>query len=373
MTEQKTESGSRMIPGGSRQGCGLIALIVLMATWILGGIVAVQAIGWVTEQSIMDESLLFPDFRWVLIVGFVLMVGVPLLIATASISIPRMKIIFRTWTMAAMFTLFMLPSRLVVLNSADLISFMRLGGMCLYLLLFWRWIKPEKGNGWAGTGLALIVGAVGLIPWIRWGALGSFSDILLNGMVAILFGVCTGLTIQTSLYWVVQKSDRPYGIVDVIVDGLVSVLALLMMVTGLGQIGTQWMLAAALPILGLAGAAISYLGMYSKSKSQNWLAVSALFALGTAGPLMWVDADELGLIFTGSAGELIEFVGKAASQNFLLGISTIILAILIWRYARHLQQTWLNWSGAGIFVIGLIVLQLAVSYTHLTLPTIYSV
>jgi len=355
-SEAVYEQGEQRNP---RQGCGLVALFVLTGMWIVGAIIAAQAIGWIIEQSLMDGSFAIPDIRWLILTGFALMIGIPLAIETASISLPRARMIFRTWTMAAVFSLFMVPSRLVEISAANWIAVLRLAGMILFLGFLWRWIKPETGKGWNGIWLAFIAGGIGLIPWIQWGALGSVSDLLLNGMVAVLFGICAALVLQSSLFWQVQKADRPYGIVDIILDGGVGAMALLIMVTGLGQIGTQWMLAAAIPVLGFVGAAISYWGMRSEGKLQNWLALGLLFAFGSAGPLIWVDADELGFTFTGGTGDLFDFVVQATKQNLLINLITLAIAVVLWKYAGRRISKWVGWGSAALISLGLIIFQLA--------------
>ena len=123
------------------RGCGLVALLTLMVVWVLAGTWAVTAISWVTEQTIFEASFSTFDCRWLLGVGYVIMLGVPLGVATVAVRSPRSKALYRTWFMAVLFVLALVPGRVPRLIDAQTVAVLQILGMVLYLLLLTRWLR----------------------------------------------------------------------------------------------------------------------------------------------------------------------------------------------------------------------------------------
>ena len=321
-------------PRDNRAGCGLVGLFVFAIVWVLGSTILVQVVTWVTEQTLMEGSIGLPDVRWVIALGYAIMVLIPVAISTASVSLPRPKAIYRTWTMAAIFALFVVPARVIFFTQSQLAAVLQIMGMALYLMLLWRWLKPEKGGALRLIWLALIAGGLITLPWALWGALGSPMDILLGLVVALMFGVCAALTIQSGMLKVTQQDPTADQMQNVLMEGLAASLTLAIMATGLGLCGAQLMLVFALPVLGWAVSTLTAAGSW-QTRGQNWLTVSLLLALAAAGPLLWVDPDELALVITGTPGDLISFAAGATLGGLLMGLLLSIIGVSSYKRLRQ--------------------------------------
>jgi len=332
----------------NRAGCGLVGLFVFALVWILGSTAMVQIVTWLTEQAVMDGSIGLPDIRWVIALGYGLMVLVPMAITAAVVALPRPKAIYRTWTMAAIFVLFVVPARVIFFTQAQLTAVLQLLGMALYLMLLWRWLRPEKGGALRLVWLAVIAGGLLTLPWALWGALGSALDALLGLLTAAMFGICAALTIQSGMLKITQQGPGADRMPNVLLEGLAANVALAVMATGLGLTGAQIMLVFALPVLGWAAATLTAAGSW-QNRGQNWLTIALLLAFATAGPLLWVDADELALAITAAPGELIGFAAAATIGAFLIGALFSIIGIFTWPRLRQVQHLPGNVKlGAGI-------------------------
>jgi subtilisin family serine protease len=205
--------------------------------------------------------------------------------------------------------------------------------MSLYLLLLMRWLQhtyPAR-FGWRsgsvrGLWLALLGAPLLLVGWVLWGAVGSPADVLLNGLTAGLFGVCGSLTLQGGLLLATQDADRPYRFGDVLADSLGALITLLIMATGLGQIGIQPVLSITLPLLAPAVVVASLWGR-GQDRAARWVAPAFLLAIAALGPLTFVDPDEMMLVISSSPGDLIGWVSRAAGLGVLMVLTLDVLAL----------------------------------------------
>ncbi len=345
------------------RGCGLVALLTLMVVWVLAGTWAVTAISWVTEQTIFEGSFSTFDFRWLLGVGYVIMLGVPLGVATVAVRSPRSKALYRTWFMAVLFVLALVPGRVPRLIDAQTVAVLQILGMVLYLLLLTRWLRHTYPGrfGWGadargGIWLALLAAPFLLVGWVLWGAMGSPLDVLLNSMTAVLLGVCASLTLQGGLLWATQDVSRPYRLGDVLMDSLGALVALLILVTGLGQVGMQPVLSILLPLL---APVVVILSLWGRGQSQlgRWIASAVLLAMAALGPLVFVDPDEMMLVTSSSAGDLISWVTRAAGLAVLMALTLDVLA-LAWMQ-RLMQGGGISRGVRGLAVVVWAVVVLA--------------
>ncbi|TLN19157.1 hypothetical protein FDZ74_06250, partial [bacterium] len=331
------------------QGCGLILLFFVAIAWLVGMTIITQSVSWVLEQTIF-EGYPTSDIRWTLPLLYGAALLIPLGILSRMVASPRSRLAYRTWSMAAVFALLQAPSRMLALTDAQTVAVVQIGVMAVYLILLnqwlkWKspeWVSPWKSMDWRGIETAILIGLLVSLPWLWWGALGSPLDMVLNLATGLLFGICASWTLYGGLLTATQDTDREYRTADVLIDGLVMALALVIMVTGFGLTGMQWVLLFCLPVLGWAVAMLAQVGK-DVARGQNWAPVALLLGLAAAWPMMMTDPDELALIVSSGAGERIEWVTRAGSIALLMGLMATFLLFSTWRLLK--RRAWLPLSG----------------------------
>ncbi|GAP14442.1 subtilisin-like serine protease [Longilinea arvoryzae] len=325
-----------------RQGCWAIILFILATVWLAAMTVIVQSSGWLLEQTLF-EGYPATDSRWQLPLIYGVSILVPMAFLERKATSPRSKLIYRTLSMAAVFAILQFPARLVALTDAQLVNVLQIAAMLLYLVLINQWLKrvspdwvpPFRKMDWRGLGPAGLIGLLVSIPWLLWGALGSPLDTFLNLVVGLLFGVSASWTVVGGLLIATQRADREYRLADILIDGFGMALALVVMVTGFGQTGMQWVLLYCLPALGFTTAMLSQVGK-EEAKGLNWAPVAVMLGLAAAWPLMLTDPDELAVIVSGGAGERIAWVTRSGGVTFVIeaALSFAFYPLLRWLTRR---------------------------------------
>lgn len=314
------------------RGCGLVTLLILTVVWVFSSTLAVTAISWVVEQGLFEGSLPVPDFRWLLGVGYVVMLGVPLGVLTFAVRSPRSRAVYRTWLMAVLFGLALLPGRVIRITDAQTAAVLQVLGMGLYLLLLLRWLRHTypsrfvKAGAEGGLWLALLAVPLLLVGWVLWGAAGSPMDVFLNIVVVVLLGLCASLTLQGGLLLATQSGEHPYRLGDVVSDSFSALVALLILSAGIGQVGMQPVLLLVLPLLAPAVVVLSLWG-HGQGGGARWMETAFLLAGAVLGPLVFVDPDEMMLVTSMGMGDLISWVFRAAGLQVLMIVVIDLLAL----------------------------------------------
>ncbi|HWQ04191.1 MAG TPA: S8 family serine peptidase [Longilinea sp.] len=326
-----------------RQGCAVFLLFFVAIFWLVGMTVLTQSVSWVLEQTIF-EGYPTQDIRWMfpLLYGAALLI--PFGIMARKITSPRSHLAYRTWGLAAAFAVLQTPSRLLAITDAQTVAVVQTGVMVLYLILLNQWLKrispdwkPWNEVTWRGLEPALLIGFLVSLPWLMWGAFGSPVDTLVNLVVGLLFGVCASWTIFGGLLSATQRKDQDYRTADILIDGLIIGMALMIMVTGFGQTGMQWVLLLCLPVLGWTAAMLAQAGR-DEDQRPNWVGMAWLLGLASAWPLMLTDPDELSLIISSGVGERIEWVSRAGLVTLLMGVTATFALLAGWRWLKRRAQ-----------------------------------
>jgi hypothetical protein len=198
--------------------------------------------------------------------------------------------------------------------------------------------------------LALFVGLLAALPWVAWGALGSFLDTLLAIGLGLSLGLASALLLGRlvfpSIRYTSAAASAPgasfWG--DYALTALSSSALLLLMAssTAFSYGGYQILLMLILPALGWLLAAVEELELPSAESNDSLSPVSvsrlwplaALIGLVAAAPLAFIDGDELMLVVTASAGELLVWAFKAAGAGLFILLCldlAALLFMLIWR------------------------------------------
>ena len=323
-------------------GCGSIILIVLAAIWIISLSIVTQITTWFIEQAVFEGSISGQDYRWAIILAFGLSQLLPALLFYFVIKNQQMKHLILTWGLAGFFVILTSPLRFIsitdslILQTAQLILF---SGYYLFLR-FLR--KSLLGSGFPeanfredkGWGLTFAIIGLTAIPWVLYGALGSPIDTLLAFIVGVLFGcVFSQLVLDFAFYYY----DHGAISASFIITSFISFLICLILITGIGQNGNQWLLSLTVPFSSII---FIFLSRYNVTATShpNWSPPALLIGILTAWTLVWFDADELMLVIASSPGELFTWASRAVGWATIIALVLSIL-LLVFRSKIELFPT----------------------------------
>ncbi len=193
-----------------------------------------------------------------------------------------------------------------------------------------------------GVGLALAGGAVLLLPWVIWGALGSPLDLLLNVLLAGGMGASVA-AIWRATWLPAMRHDPRRPRRDRLTGGLVLAITLLIMASALSLNGVQLLLMLLLPAAAWAIVATG---------APGW--ATALLVLG---PLLWADPDVMTLL---ALDALLVYYFLAAliavGIGWLFNLASLLSEADPVKYAPRR----LAWASAGMMIILLVVIYLRV-------------
>lgn len=323
------------------QGCGPILLFFVAIAWVVGATFLTQSVGWLLEQTLF-EGYPTADSRWQIPLFYGLAILIPMGFLSRKVKIPRNRLAFQIWGLASVFAILLAPARLFALTNAQAVAVTQIGVMIVFLVLinFWLqknsrdWHSPLRNLDWRGTGFAVLIALLIALPWLLWGSFGSPLDTILNLLVGLLFGMSASWVIYGSLLYATQRADREIGGSDIFLDGLVIAVTLIIMVTGLGQTGMQWVLLLCVPVLGWVVAILAMTGK-DEASGFNWVTLALLLGLAAAWPLMLTDPDELSLVISSGIGERIYWVSRAGWVTLVAGLLVTLILALTWRRLKR--------------------------------------
>jgi hypothetical protein len=314
----------------NQKGCIFTGLFVFSIIWILGATIAAQLMMWVMEQTIFEASFLFPDLRWLIIISYMSIVGLPLVMIRFIINDSISNIIFKFWATINFLGIVMIPGKFLAIYQANLLSLIQIIGISVYILLIlfvfqrkkihiiWR-SKPEF------ILITILISGLFAIPWVLWGALGSLLDLVLNLLVGILSGLFLTIVIQ-ELHSGLFPEKKKIESAGRLLFGLIVLIGLIIFATILGQNGQQWMLVFTIPV---SSWIISGLFKNEDGDQSSFISIWILLAIVIAIPLIWFDPDELSLLIGSQTGETLSWVSRTISYSVvILIISTAITGFM---------------------------------------------
>lgn len=319
------------------KGCGSIALFSILATGliILSGLNLF--IRWTIEQALFESSLV-SDVRWLvhLVYAFLLLLFLVPLYFIAKV--PRLKLILRLWLIGAAFVFLTVPVKMMPLTSQNQSAVIILSALLLLIIVLAlaarRNKKPSKKLPPSRlVGAGAVIGLVAAIPWLLWGALGSALDSLFVLVLGAAFGVFITLCLFPFYFEKTMPSGKQVSRGEFAVDGFVVFIFLLIATTGLGQNGSQLLLALSLPLSGWLLVALAFAG--KERKDHGRFAAGLISALLVALPLLFFDIDELSYIISGSKGEVMSWANQCA---LFTGVFLVILTIYCLFLLKHLPK-----------------------------------
>lgn len=343
-----------------KSGCLSIFAFVAISLWVLILSGVEIFLNWTMEQSLFENSVTLPDFRWVthgITTGLIL---ITLLITYFVAKNPRLKIAAQVWAFAAGFALLATPVKKMWITYQQETTVLLILLIFIYtsVVFLIRSRKqpvqaedPKKKNS-SVFGIFALVSGVLMLPWVLWGSLGSLDDTLLYLVLGLEFGFMTVLFLYPFLFDRTQSEDRELHPVDFLIDGFVAAMFLIIMLTSLAQNGSQPLMIIVLPVMGFVMALIAIATRGSKDHGR--LSVGLLAAFALMGPLLWFDSDELSLVISSGAGESLPWATKAAWFSFSATMLVmILLAVNFKSIGRIRLPKKANWLIPLIVLAGL--------------------
>lgn len=363
-------------------GCAQQILFFITVLWVLLTSFFAQFGQWLVEQMVFEGSLGISDIRWGIQLGYAVLLFAPAILLSILVNHPRIKKIYQTLAFASILSALLIPARLVGITDFQMVCAIQLIGITAFLLIIWIFNRKRQASGislreGAGTKifLALLAPAAILIPWARWGSLGSPLDLLLSALVGLLFGVASGILLE-QFYLSTRRPEDFYRGRDYWLDGFVSSLVLLVLSTALGINGNEWLISVILPALGwICPVLFIYKRHHLVEENAEsrylpvkiWPALSVLIGLTAALILAFVDPDELMIVTAMETGDLFTWTSRILAVSLL----TIFLAVFVFFFLRRRLETSTNLSILVKVLPGVLFLLAAAFFVFLGKPGFY--
>lgn len=328
-------------PNVDAKGCGVILLVILISLWIivLSGIDLFSS--WVLEQTLFESSSGVSDIRWVIQAFYAALVFLPTLILSLVVKVPRLKHIFRLWMLASILPILTIPMKMLYLTAQNETAILQISSMAMLLIGLIAFMKPAVAQGDSRKPKSTLLGIASMlvlgfsIPWLLWGALGSVVDTILEVLVGIVFGLLVTKLLYPNYLDKVHIEERELRVSDLILDGFVAFVTLVILVAGLAHNGSQAILAITVPVSGwvLAGFSIAGIGRRDQGKTSVFLIATVLIAL----PLLFFDMDELSLVIGSGDGEVLFWANRAAWFTFMSSLTLIIVMMMNFRFLKNIN------------------------------------
>jgi subtilisin family serine protease len=344
----------------SSGGCSGTAALVILSIFIVAITVIAQITDFFLMQTIFEGSLKVPNIRWMITLGFGLLLFIPLLIAGTVVKEPVARTRLNALRNISILVMLLAPSHFPFITNWQLTAELQIATLLVFLVgvLVLR-KKSESGEfprdvtSYGLVFLALAAGAVLGIPWVLWGALGSTFDILLGIIVSAGLGASLAVvtvpvvSVNSGLQEETISTRKGIG-----AAGWIMILAIMMLTTAVDQNGNGWLLLVSMLPLGFACSALAY-GWDGKPSFQGKLAAGSLAALGFLWPMLLIDPDELSLVISSGSGELFVYAAKAAGLGLFLSLVVMTVLIILRRSSKdhplpapiHLGLFVFAWAG----------------------------
>ncbi|MET8321022.1 S8 family serine peptidase [Micromonospora sp. NPDC005189] len=343
-----------------------VVAAVLVGGWTVAVTVATQAGGWVTDQVLLGFGRDRVGWLWpALALATVVLVGTPALLLAVLPRSATVRASGRVWLVGAL-ALGVLTLLRVVPPAHHEVYLAGLAGAAVLTALAVRWstrrwaypgaagfvvgaaptgngdaARPEAAGSPEPVGsqrglrrpgpvplLAVAAGLALLLPWAWLGALGGLLETALALLAAAALGVLAA-TLLNATFWsrfTVGRPPRPARLV--LVGGLVSGLALLLLAAGTGQSGAQLPALLTLPPVGFALAALWAATWRpgadpADATRAGRAATGWLVGLAALGPLAFTDPEEISLLLVGTR-DVPFWVAAAAGAGLAVAVLVAI-------------------------------------------------
>ncbi len=356
----------------------------------LGSLIYIACIGWLFASALGRNFTTFfastnpgpasSKHEWIASLAHALMLFTPLIPLSLVKSNIRFRKVYQAWLWSAFILLALSPIFFFRVEGAQAMAAAQIGGMFLVLLVLLRqrkliYTKTTSLPSQTGTMqkavfdaninqlnnksfpwrwyLAGSLGLLALTPWFSNGALGSFLDSFLFGILAVELSLATVLLIEIFIWLPTQRLNCSegkcqYSFSDFFLasTGAAGILLILANAAVFPFGSMYFLLMIICPIIGWILTAFWMLdkngnqpqtsGTSTSVPKQNatgwkgpaWL----LLALVLSGPLLLIDADELAIVINMSRNEVLPRAFSSAGVSFLisLGFAVALAGLIIW-------------------------------------------
>ena len=315
-------------------GCSGTAALVILSLFIIFTALILQTVNFSLVQAIFEGSLKVPNIRWMITLGFGLLLFVPLIVAERLVKEPVGQARIQVLRNISILVMLLAPSHWPFITNWQLTAALQIAALAVFaavMLVF----RKKSTAGTADNGdsqidvifAGLAAGAIPGIPWVIWGAMGSVTDSLLAILVSA--GLGAALVTAAGPMLAGKPADefsvqKKHGIGAA---GWVLTLSILILTTAVDQNGNGWLLMVSMLPLGFAIAAL-VIDRDGNSPMPAKLAAGSVAALGFLWPMLMVDPDELSLIISSGNGELFGVAAKAAGIGLLLSLLVMVVLII---------------------------------------------
>lgn len=326
---------------------GFRSIFTLVAIALWAGLLSFVDLfaNWAIEQSIFESSSIVPNIRWIIhgVIGLVLLLS--LFLAQLLVKTPRLKIIFKFWSIATIITLAFIPAKILQVTDQQAAASLQIIVLLISVIVFY-FIKArketletgkEKKNRSGLLGMAVLVAGAMSIPWILWGALGSIDDTLLYLVLGEIFAVFFVMVSYPYLFDKTLSPEREISLFDYILDGITVTLFLFILLTGLSQNGSQLIMGIMLPFS--AWLIVGLVILANKSSDRAKVPVGLISGLALALPQLWFDADELSIITNSTNGETLTWATRSAYFSIGIMLFSVIILLFFFKSSMKLRVT----------------------------------
>src|SRR4051794_11184250 len=236
----------------SQSGCLHALLFAIACAWVVSVTVVAQSATWFYDQYQLLQGVTTPGWFWIAAaLGQALLLAAPVVLLAALVRAPRFRAAYITWAIAIGFATLLSLARLCPITWTQPAAVVQI---VLSLLATFALTKLRNQAGTLSNdaakpplsilnsqfsilALALSVGMLVILPWLRDGALGSPLDTLLNLLAAFSLGLFAGVLLDNFLVTPLLV-DTTGAIADVGFGGVAAGVALLLG-AGFGYGGQQ--------------------------------------------------------------------------------------------------------------------------------------
>lgn len=336
-------------PAGANDSASLGALILVavLAAAIVGLTYILFGSVWLAEQFTIISGNPPSPVPGLIVTGMLgLTLALPSVWAGRRLRPPQLRAVAETWAAAGLFVLLCLPIRFADVTEGTLGAGLQIGCLLVFLLIArWRFPAPAGTSATPPYWPAIVTAALCSLWWVRWGAPGSWLDVVLNGVAALLLGTAAGVLARWRLLPALEEAVSLRA--AIVLGGLTLSAALAAMGGALGMSGQQLILITVLSALGLLLMSLAATGRRGRP-AGGWAAVGLCVALVAMGPLVFVDPEELILILNLGTRDVAYWALRAtflsAAVAMLLGLAGLWLA----PRAAGRPSDWRGPAGAAV-------------------------
>lgn len=326
---------------------GGLILVAVLAAGLVGLTFILFGGSWLAEQfSLISGGETSPVPGLVLTVFLGLLLALPSAWAARRLQQPRLRAVADTWAAAGLLVLLCLPIRFADVTQGQLAAVLQIACLLVFLLIArWRFAAPAGATATPPIWPAVATAAVISLWWAVWGAPGSWVDVVLNLVAALLLGLAVGVIARWRLLPALEQTGSARA--NIALGGLTLSAALAAIGGAFGSSGQQLILMVLLSALGLLLMSIATTARRGHLVG-GWAAIALCVGLVAAAPMIFVDQEELILILNLGSRDIGFWALRATLLSAAVATVLGLVGLLLGSRIAGRPSTWLGLAVAGI-------------------------